>query len=330
MIELKNIYKDYNIIERKRGLKGIFKDIFSPNYKIINAIDNINLTILNNERIGIVGKNGSGKSTLIKILTGTLQPSRGEVLYNHKNINSISKNYKSIIGTFWGQRFQLSNDLALQESFEFLRFVYKVDRQKFETRLNYLVERFDLKEFLRIPLRELSLGQRVICEIAAIFLHSPKIIFLDEPTIGLDLEIKENFYDTIQDVCSNENIILILASHTVRDIEKLAKRIIVMSNGKNIVDYPINDFLKNFIENKKITIIFKSQPQKWFKDSLRNSVQLLSEGKNLVDFLVPVTTSWEEILSLIEDSSNIYDIKIAEEDFDDILLNIYKKQKKIS
>jgi len=200
LLDLKNISKSFYTINRKPGIKGIFSDILFSNQYIIKALEDINFSISIEDRIGLIGKNGSGKSTLIKILSSVLKPTTGYIYFNNSEISKIKNHFKKQIGVFWGQRFQLSNELALQESFELLRFIYGIEKNKYRERIQFLLNTFKIEKYLKRPVRELSLGQRIICEISAIFIHSPKIIFLDEPTIGLDLEIKELFYNSLLDL----------------------------------------------------------------------------------------------------------------------------------
>ena len=224
MIELKNINKTYKTQERRFGLLGIVKDMFKPDYSEVKALTDISFKIENNENVAIVGKNGSGKSTLIKIISGILRPTSGEILFNHKNIYENQKEYKRNIGVIFGQRSQLYQNMIFRESLELFRLIYKIEKNEANKRLNTLIDLFKLENLLKKPIREMSLGQKMKCEIALVLFHNPKILLLDEPTIGLDLEVKEQFYNLIKTYKQSNDIILILISHNSDDIINLSER----------------------------------------------------------------------------------------------------------
>lgn len=324
MLKLVNVNKTYNKIFRRSGLSGIFKDIFYPDNNLIHALKDINIKIGKGEKIGIVGKNGSGKSTLIKLLCSVIRPTSGEILYNNKSLYSDLNNYKQSIGVMFGQRTQLSWELAFQESLELLSEIYKIPKIQAKQRIDYLAEFLDLKELLKTSIREMSLGQRIRCDIATIFLHKPQIIFLDEPTIGIDLEFKETIHKFINEICSNENATLLVTSHDTADIINLTQRLIILDSGTVITDVPTNEFVTKYQSRKKICLHFSSKIDRWLKKEFETKIEILSQENRSVEFLIDKKTTTSDILNMLFNPSDLYDIKISVEDMSQILLEFYK------
>ena len=186
MIKLENISKTYNVFCREKGLRAAFKSLFKRKYKTIEALKNVSFEVEEGEIVGYIGPNGAGKSTTIKIMTGIISPTSGTCLINGLNPVKDRKKYVSQIGAVFGQRANLAWDVPVIDSYELLRDIYKIPNSEYEKNLQNLTEKLDLAELLHLPIRQMSLGQRMRCEIAGALLHSPKILFLDEPTIGLD------------------------------------------------------------------------------------------------------------------------------------------------
>ena len=327
MIELKNIDKTYKTQERRFGLLGIVKDMFKPDYSEVKALTNISFKIENNENVAIVGKNGSGKSTLIKIISGILRPTSGEILFNHKNIYENQKEYKRNIGVIFGQRSQLYQNMIFRESLELFRLIYKIEKNEANKRLNTLIDLFKLENLLKKPIREMSLGQKMKCEIALVLFHNPKILLLDEPTIGLDLEVKEQFYNLIKTYKQSNDIILILISHNSDDIINLSERLLVLNNGKLQEDIRTHEFIESYNKSKIVTLLYKKHIN--LTEKLQSNFNIIDKDlqKNSISFEVDKKITMEEIFNSLDDKENIYDIKIENEDFSKILLNYYKDKK---
>ena len=327
MIELKNIDKTYKTQERRFGLLGIVKDMFKPDYSEVKALTDISFKVGNNENIAIVGKNGSGKSTLIKIISGILRPTSGEILFNHKNIYENQKEYKRNIGVIFGQRSQLYQNMIFRESLELFRLIYKIEKNKANKRLNTLIDLFKLENLLKKPIREMSLGQKMKCEIALVLFHNPKILLLDEPTIGLDLEVKEQFYNLIKTYKQSNDIILILISHNSDDIINLSERLLVLNNGKLQEDIRTHEFIESYNKSKIVTLLYKKHIN--LTEKLQSNFNIIDKDlqKNSISFEVDKQITMEEIFNSLDDKENIYDIKIENEDFSKILLNYYKDKK---
>ena len=327
MIELKNIDKTYKTQERRFGLLGIVKDMFKPDYSEVKALTDISFKIENNENVAIVGKNGSGKSTLIKIISGILRPTSGEILFNHKNIYENQKEYKRNIGVIFGQRSQLYQNMIFRESLELFRLIYKIEKNEANKRLNTLIDLFKLENLLKKPIREMSLGQKMKCEIALVLFHNPKILLLDEPTIGLDLEVKEQFYNLIKTYKQSNDIILILISHNSDDIINLSERLLVLNNGKLQEDIRTHEFIESYNKSKIVTLLYKKHID--LTEKLQSNFNIIDKDlqKNSISFEVDKKITMEEIFNSLDDKENIYDIKIENEDFSKILLNYYKDKK---
>ena len=225
-IVMKNVVKEFKVLNRHEGLKGSFKDLFSRDYKTITAVDNISINIKPGEIVGYLGPNGAGKSTTIKMMTGVLEPTSGEIFVNgvvpYKNRTRNAEN----IGVVFGQRSQLWWSLPLIESFKLLKDIYMIDTADYNRMLELYSELADIENLLHKPVRQMSLGQRTLSDILAAFLHNPKIVFLDEPTIGLDVSMKAKIRDLIKGLNQEKNTTVILTTHDMGDVDALCKRIV--------------------------------------------------------------------------------------------------------
>lgn len=242
IIKVNNLQKHYRVLNRKEGLIGAVKDLFSKDYMSVKAVDGISMEIGDGEIVAFVGPNGAGKSTTIKMLTGILEPSGGEILINGMVPFKNRQRYIQNIGVVFGQRTQLWWELPVIESFKILKHIYQISDADYNENMGLLNELVDLKKLYPITVRNLSLGQRMLCDIVAAFLHDPKIIYLDEPTIGLDVSVKSKIRILIQNLNRIKNSTIMLTSHDIADIEKLCKRIILIDKGKLIYDGSIEKF----------------------------------------------------------------------------------------
>ena len=253
IIEVKNLSKEYKY-KVKNNKKGFIYNLFHEEEKVIKAVNNISFNVEEGETVAFIGPNGAGKSTTIKMLTGILYATDGDVkvcgLTPIKDRNKLS--YK--IGTVFGQRSQLLPNLPLTESMEMYGAMYDIDKDNLKKRIKELVEQFDLKEFINQPVRKLSLGQRMRAEIATSLIHNPKIIFLDEPTIGLDVVSKKSLRDLLLKINREEKITIFLTSHDTEDIQSICDRCIIINHGKIIIDTSTKDLLNDYVKNKNIII----------------------------------------------------------------------------
>ncbi len=321
IIEVKNLVKIYKTIEKEDGLIGYFKNLVKPKYKEFQAVKSVNFNIEEGELVGYIGENGAGKSTTIKMLTGLLTPTSGKVV-----VNGIIPNEKRIennknIGAVFGQKTQLWWDLPVIESFRLIKKMYKIPENEYSKNLKKFTEILDLEDLLEKQVKNLSLGQKMRCEIAATFLHNPKIVYLDEPTIGLDVFVKENIRKFIKDINKEKKTTVILTTHDLKDIEDICDRIILLDKGQIIYDgekqkfkdtygkYVISEFI---IKDKKDNIIL-------------NNAEIIeqTENKLKIKFSHDETTI-VKIMDEIFQFCNIEDIHMKEAELEDILKEIYK------
>ena len=322
IIEVKNLVKTYKIIEKEDGIKGYFKNLIKPKYNEFIAVKGINFNIEEGELVGYIGENGAGKSTTIKMLTGLLTPTSGKVI-----VNGIVPNEKRIennknIGAVFGQKTQLWWDLPVIESFRLIKKMYKIPENEYRKNLKKFTEILDLANLLEKQVKNLSLGQKMRCEIAATFLHNPKIVYLDEPTIGLDVFVKENIRKFIKDINKEKKTTVILTTHDLKDIEDVCDRIILLDKGQIIYDGEKQKFKDTYGKYVIAEFIINSKNK---NISNLDSATILEENENSlkVKFMHDETT----IVKLMNEISNyckIEDIHIKEAELEDILKEIYK------
>ena len=251
VVVMKNVSKQFKVLNRHEGLKGSIHDLFSRDYRIVKAVDDVSLTVNKGEIIGYLGPNGAGKSTTIKIMTGVLEPSAGEIIVNgrvpYKDRTANSEN----IGVVFGQRSQLWWNLPLIESFNLLRDIYLVPEKEYRDMLDLYRSLVDLEPILHKPVRQMSLGQRTLSDILAAFLHNPRIVFLDEPTIGLDVSMKAKIRELIRGLNEAKETTVILTTHDMGDVDALCKRIVIIDKGRKIYDNDI-EHLKSYFGSYRI------------------------------------------------------------------------------
>jgi ABC-2 type transport system ATP-binding protein len=236
IIEVGSLSKHFRVLNRREGLAGAMRDLFSGDYKTVKAVDGISFSIEPGEIVGYIGPNGAGKSTTIKMMTGILKPTAGEIRVNGRvPFLSRQKNAQDI-GVIFGQRTQLWWDLPVIESFKLLREIYRVDRRTYERQMGLFSDLSDIKRHFSQTVRSLSLGQRMLCDIMASFLHNPRIVFLDEPTIGLDISVKARIRELIRELNRAHRTTIILTTHDIGDVEALCGRIVIIDEGRVIYD----------------------------------------------------------------------------------------------
>ena len=246
MIRVENLTKEFRISKKYPGFKGAIKSFFSTEYTTKKAVDGISFEINDGEIVGYIGANGAGKSTTIKMMTGILTPTNGIVSVNglvpYENREKNAKN----IGVVFGQKTQLWWDLPISETFSLLKDIYDVSDEDFEERMRFLKDVLGLEEFFLSPVRTLSLGQRMRADLAAALIHNPNVIYLDEPTIGLDIVVKERVRKAIKEINEKYKTTIILTTHDLNDIEELCSRIITIDSGKKIYDGELNGVKEKF------------------------------------------------------------------------------------
>ena len=325
IIEVNNLIKTYKIIEKEDGLIGYFKNLIKPKYKEFTAVNKINFSIEEGELVGYIGENGAGKSTTIKMLTGLLTPTSGNVL-----VNGIVPNEKRIennknIGAIFGQKTQLWWDLPVIESFRLIKQMYKIPDGEYRKNLKKFTEILELNDLLERQVKNLSLGQKMRCEIAATFLHNPKIVYLDEPTIGLDVLVKENIRKFIKDINKEKNTTVILTTHDLKDIEDVCDRIILLDKGQIIYDGEKQKFKDTYGKYVIAEFIIKEKHTNISESINSEEIQVLEETNNnlKIKFRHEETTIMK-VMDKISKYCTIEDIHMNEAELEDILKEIYK------
>ena len=322
VIEVKNLSKTFKVKIKEKGLKGSIKSILKPKYKEINAVKNIDLTVEKGEIIAFIGPNGAGKSTTIKMLTGILYPDKGEINILGTNPKKERKKLAYEIGTVFGQKEQLWTHLTPYDNFKFFGAIYDIDDLVVEKRINELKMLFELDEFINTPVRNLSLGQRIRCEIVASLIHEPKILFLDEPTIGLDPVVKENIRTFIKRMNKEYKTTIFLTSHDIGDIEKLCQRVIIINHGQVVLDDSMENLKYNYLNKKIVEVKTK---EKVNLDDEPGITILKDKGYNLKIEVDTQTRNITDAIKLIN-PDNIVDINISNVPLEDIISDIYKNE----
>lgn len=322
-IEVKNLNKGFKTRVKEKGFKGNIKNIFKPKYKVKKAVNNISFSVEKGEVVAFIGPNGAGKSTTTKMLTGILYPSSGDISVMGINPVKERKKLSYEIGTVFGQKEQLWVHLTPYDNFKFFGAIYDIPAKVVEKKIEEFNEIFELQDFINIPVRNLSLGQRIRCEIVASLIHEPKILFLDEPTIGLDPVVKENIRVLIKRLNKEKKTTIFLTSHDVGDIEKLCKRVIIVNDGKIVLDDTMENLKYHYLNKKIVEVKMKEQVNLDDEDGI---VILKDKGYNLK---IEVDTTKRDISDVINllDTDKIIDINISNIPLENIISSIYKGDK---
>ena len=324
IIEVNKLSKEFKVKLKEKGLKGSLKSMFKPKYKTINAVKNVSFKVEKGEMIAFIGPNGAGKSTTIKMLTGILYPSKGEISVMGLDPRKDRKKLAYEIGTVFGQKEQLWTHLTPYDNFKFFGAIYDIPEYAVEKKIKELEMLFELSEFMNTPVRNLSLGQRIRCEIVASLIHEPKILFLDEPTIGLDPVVKENIRTLIKRMNKELKTTVFLTSHDVSDIEKLCKRVIIINNGKVVLDDSMENLKYHYL-NKKI--VEAKMKEKINLDDEDGITILKDKGYNLKIEVDTKKRSVSDAIKLLN-PDKIIDINISNTPLEDIISDIYKDGEK--
>ena len=319
-IEVRQISKTFKLAKKKSGLVASFKSFFKRDYKYIEAVSNVSFSIEKGEIVGYIGPNGAGKSTTIKILSGILTPDKGECIIDNMTPWKDRKRFVKKIGVVFGQRSQLWWDIPTEDTFLLLKDIYDIPDKEYHKNKEDLIEKLNLKDIINIPVRQLSLGQRMRCEIAASLLHNPEILFLDEPTIGLDAVSKQLVRDFIKRLNKEKQTTIILTSHDTSDITTLAKRIILIGKGKVLYDGNLKTLKTKYDTEKTISIKTKEKLEikcKGLKSKKKNR-----DGYDLIIDTKDITIS--ELLNKVSKKITIEDIDIENETIDNIIVKLYE------
>lgn len=329
MIEAIDLCKEYKVTVREKGMKGMLKSFVMPENKIVSAVNHITMHIEEGELVGYIGPNGSGKSTTIKLLSGILEPTQGSVkvagcIPSKQRIQNAQN-----IGVVFGQRTQLWWDLPVQETFDLLQRIYDIPKTQYRQNVEEFVELLDLKEILNKPVRQLSLGQRMRAEFAAALLHNPKVLFLDEPTIGLDVTAKHHIWEFIQKINSLHHVTILLTSHDMQDIETLAKRLIVINHGEMIFDGTLEALKTRYVKQHHITFTVEKEGQGLVEfPELGNAVKAKWEG-NMIEVVYSPDLSSAQVVSAVMERFSVQELNMEGAHIDDIVMEVYHESQKV-
>lgn len=322
MIQAENLTKVYKIPEKDPGVKGAVKALFRPRFKLKPAVTDVSFTIEPGEIVGYIGVNGAGKSTTIKMLTGVLVPTAGQVRVLGRDPHRERVANARDIGVVFGQRTQLWWDLALIESLMMVGRIYEVPDARFNQLIDEFAETLDLKELLQIPIRNMSLGQKMRAELAATLIHEPQIVYLDEPTIGLDLLVKERIREFIKRVNEEKGTTVILTTHDLGDIEELCKRVLIIDNGTLIYDGPLATIKERFGKYREIT--FETTAD--LNDiAIPDGAELLEKDERRLTLRFDRTmTTASRVSAAVMSQIDVSDLSLKEPDLSLVVKQIYR------
>lgn len=317
-VSVRNLSKTFRVETKAEGFSNRFKSLFSPEYREVNAVEGISFSLAKGEKVAFLGPNGAGKSTTIKMLSGILSPTSGTVTVAGLDPSKDRAKLVYRIGAVFGQTSRLWYHLSPKDSFGLLSKLYEVPSDVAKKRIDFLVEAFEIGEFLSTPVRKLSLGQRMRCEVAASLIHNPEIVFLDEPTIGLDMVAKQKLRDVINQVNRESGTTVLLTSHDIGDVEHVCDRVIIVNHGKIVSDGPLASLKKDHIKTK--TLKFRLESGTF----IPNGGELVSkDGENYVIEIPNTSESVKTALERVYASGEVEDFSIEEPALEDVIRTFY-------
>ena len=321
-IEVLNLQKTFQTKRKAAGMSGSMRSLFKPEYSSVEAVKGLSFQMEAGELLGFIGPNGAGKSTTIKMLTGILHPTGGEA----KVLGFVPWKDRQIlayhIGTVFGQRPQLWYHLPAIDTFTLFGKIFELDDRETKMRIGRLAEIFEIQDLLETPVRKLSLGQRMRCEVAASLLHRPRLILLDEPSIGLDVVAKQRMRDAIREMAQLENVGVLLTSHDAGDLEALCRRVIIINHGQIVYEDKVSNLKRKFLTSKLVEVRYSEEVPKTFEV---NGAELLKTGKHGVKLRFDTrTTPVEKVLSHLTDAGSVVDITISDPPLEEVIAKIYQ------
>lgn len=341
IIKMANVNKEFKVAKRREGVRGSIRDLFSREYQTLRAVDNVTLNIMPGEMTGYLGPNGAGKSTTIKMMTGILEPTSGEILVNgrvpYKNRTKNAQN----IGVVFGQRTQLWWALPVIESFKILKEIYRIPDKEYKDNLEYYDALVGAGGLYHKAVREMSLGQRTLCDILAAFLHNPSVVFMDEPTIGLDVSMKNKIRQLVSNLNEKKGTTVILTTHDMGDVDALCKRIIIIDKGTMIYDNDIAHLQQYFGAYRTMRIQFGrtaeescqnseertvKEVESWIKTRFPDaeSIAVSAEDKWIQILLNEEEVRMMEVVNCIQDNRPIADMNLQEISTESVIRKIYE------
>ena len=328
MITVSHLQKIFKKTIKQPGLKAGFKSLFKPQIETFEAVKDLNFEIPKGEIFGFIGSNGAGKSTTIKMLTGILTPTSGTCLINGKNPQKNRTAYVKDIGVVFGQRTQLWWDLALQETYSVLKEIYDISDSEFHKRMAFLNEVLDLNAFIKDPVRTLSLGQRMRADIAASLLHNPKVLFLDEPTIGLDVAVKDNIRKAIKQINQEEQTTILLTTHDLNDIELLCDRIFMIDRGQEIFDGSVSQLKQRFGKIHEVRFDMTQQLEVEQLDYYQHfsDLEVIKEGLRVTIQFDATKVAIPDLVKFTLSQATVKDIAVKDADIEEIIRRFFRKE----
>lgn len=321
MIELSGVNKTYRVARRQAGMGNALKSFFSREYNLVHALTDVSFTINDGEMVGYIGPNGAGKSTTIKIMCGVLTPDSGTCVINGRIPYRERISHVRDIGVVFGQRSQLWWDVPVADSFELIRDIYRVKGDKYRKNLKDLTDLLDLDDILQTPVRNLSLGQRMRCEIAASLLHDPKVLFLDEPTIGLDAVSKIAVRKFIRRLNEEKGTTILLTTHDMQDIEALAQRVLLIGKGKVLMDGTLTGLKKHIASRKTMTIEYRGLLPTLKEEML----PVQSDDGRLVISFDPSEIPVSEAITYFAQNTDLLDVSVSDITTEEMAAKLYKE-----
>lgn len=321
MIEFKQVSKTYRVAKRQAGMGNAVKSFFSREYNLVHALQDVSFTIRDGEMVGYIGPNGAGKSTTIKIMCGVLTPDGGECRVDGRIPYKERVAHVRNIGVVFGQRSQLWWDVPVIDSFDLIRDIYRVEEDTYRKNVSELAELLDLGEILQTPVRTLSLGQRMRCEIAASLLHNPKVLFLDEPTIGLDAVSKIAVRKFIRNLNAEKKTTIVLTTHDMQDIEALTERILLIGRGRILLDGKLADLKKQISERKTMEIRYQGATP-----DIKDGMQLMESGKGRMTVsFEPSRIPVPRAIAYFAAKTELLDVSVSDISTEEMVAGMYKE-----
>jgi ABC-2 type transport system ATP-binding protein len=322
-ITVTDLHKHFKIAKHHRGRFAALRNLFSNQFRLVRAVDGISFRIKQGELVGYLGPNGAGKSTTIKMLTGLLVPTRGDLRVHNYIPWRQRKEYVRNIGVVFGQRTSLWWDLPVIETLEMLRFIYKIPQGRFQTNLDEFRKLLELDEFINTPVRSLSLGQRMRADICASLLHNPTLLFLDEPTIGLDVIAKERIRQFVKHINRKRGTTIILTTHDLSDVEKLCRRVMIIDKGRLLYDGALDQLRERFGGKRQLVVEFADS----YHQPVIEGAQIVEQRQQLVTYQFKreeVTAS--ELIGRLSGRYKIRDLEVREPDIERTIRRIYEER----
>jgi ABC-2 type transport system ATP-binding protein len=323
-IEISDLTKTFRTKRKAAGLQASLASLFRPQYQSVEAVRQLSFEMEQGELLGFIGPNGAGKSTTIKILTGILFPTSGEARVLGFVPWKQRQRLAYHIGTVFGQRPQLWYHLPAIDTFNLFGKIYEMDDRETKRRIQYLAEAFEIQNLLETPVRKLSLGQRMRCEVAASLIHKPKLLLLDEPSIGLDVVAKQHMRDSIRDMANRENVGVLLTSHDAGDLEALCKRVIIVNHGQIVYQDKVSALKRAYLTSKLIEVRYAQQVAEDFHIRGTETIKVAKERYGVKLKFDTGKTSVEKVMAAISAAGTLVDITISDPPLEEVIAAIYE------